>query len=55
MNEREAGVLRWLQQRGQSHAGLRLSTALWRFWFMRGYLSEGAERERLFKVEEGVM
>lgn len=34
-------VLRWAMEREKTERGLRLATALWRFWYMRGYLSEG--------------
>ena len=37
-------ALEWLEQRGQVEAALRLGGALWRFWMMRGYLSEGHAR-----------
>ena len=46
--EREHDNLRaaldWLEQRGQVEAALRLGGALWRFWMMRGHLSEGRAR-----------
>jgi predicted ATPase/class 3 adenylate cyclase len=38
-NMREA--LRWLAERGDTVTGLRLSTALWRFWQIRGHHTEG--------------
>lgn len=34
-------ALRWAQERGETETGLRIAAALWRFWYMRGYLSEG--------------
>ena len=34
-------VLGWAVQSGETAIGLRLSAALWRFWWQRGYLSEG--------------
>ncbi len=34
-------ALHWAQDRGHATRGLRLAGALWRFWSMRGYLSEG--------------
>jgi predicted ATPase/DNA-binding CsgD family transcriptional regulator len=34
-------ALLWSQQAGKTEIGLRISAALWRFWFVRGYLSEG--------------
>jgi predicted ATPase/class 3 adenylate cyclase/DNA-binding SARP family transcriptional activator len=46
--EREHDNLRaalvWSTERGDAEAGLRLGGALWRFWMMRGYLTEGRER-----------
>jgi predicted ATPase/DNA-binding SARP family transcriptional activator len=43
-NLREA--LEWLAARGERELELRLAAALGRFWYMRGYLSEGLERLR---------
>jgi predicted ATPase/class 3 adenylate cyclase len=44
---REHGNLRaalsWAIEHGQVETGLRLGSALWRFWQMRGLLREGAE------------
>jgi tetratricopeptide (TPR) repeat protein len=38
-------VLRWLRERGDSGwRGLRLATALWRFWWLRSYFSEGRQQ-----------
>lgn len=34
-------ALQWAQQQGELMLGLRIATAIWRFWFLRGYLSEG--------------
>lgn len=43
--ETEHGNLRaalgWFLDRGESEAALRLGVALWRFWYVRCYLSEG--------------
>jgi predicted ATPase/DNA-binding SARP family transcriptional activator/DNA-binding CsgD family transcriptional regulator len=38
-NLREA--LSWVLERGQAGLALRLGTALWRFWYNRGYIREG--------------
>lgn len=37
-------ALRWAEENQEAEIGLRLVGALWRFWEMRGYLSEGRER-----------
>lgn len=34
-------ALGWLLEQGTGEAGARLTAALWRFWYARGYLSEG--------------
>ncbi len=34
-------TLAWLLERGEPGTGLRFGGALWRFWYARGYLSEG--------------
>ncbi|MBV9175173.1 MAG: AAA family ATPase [Chloroflexi bacterium] len=34
-------VLRWALETGELDAGLRLASAIWRFWWLRGYLREG--------------
>ncbi len=36
-------ALTWTRETGQSARGLRLAGALWRFWYTRGYLSEGRQ------------
>ena len=41
-------ALLWSEQNSATEIGLKLATSLWRFWEMRGYLSEG--RERLAKL-----
>ena len=46
--EREHDNLRaaldWLQSAGSGQRALRLAGALWRFWYLRGHLTEGALR-----------
>jgi predicted ATPase/DNA-binding SARP family transcriptional activator len=46
--ERELDNLRagleWFTHAGEAEKALRLGAALWRFWAVRGYLSEGRER-----------
>ena len=44
-------ALNWALQNGESEIGLRLAAAFWRFWLVRGYLSEG--REQLDRVLSG--
>ena len=34
-------TLSWVLERGKAQLGMRLGAALWRFWHIRGYLSEG--------------
>jgi predicted ATPase/DNA-binding XRE family transcriptional regulator len=34
-------ALRWFAAAGDIERGLRLATALWTFWYIRGYVSEG--------------
>jgi tetratricopeptide (TPR) repeat protein len=34
-------ALTWIQAAGSGEAGLRLTAALWWFWYVRGYASEG--------------
>ena len=41
-------ALNWALQNGESEIGLRLAAAFWRFWLVRGHLSEG--REQLDRV-----
>ena len=45
--EREVGdvraALEWARSAREAELGLRLATALWRFWFEAGYLSEGQQ------------
>ncbi len=35
------GSLRWALGHGEHEVALRMSAALWMFWYMRGYVSEG--------------
>jgi predicted ATPase len=37
-------ALRWLADRGEAERALRLGGALWWFWWVRGYLTEGRQR-----------
>ena len=37
-------AMTWATRAGRAEIGLRLGTALWRFWQMRGYLDEGLDR-----------
>jgi predicted ATPase/Tfp pilus assembly protein PilF len=39
-------ALAWAVQRDEGELGLRLGTALWRFWHVRGLLREGRDRLR---------
>ena len=36
-------ALRWAEESREAETGLRLGGALWRFWYVRGYYSEGRE------------
>jgi non-specific serine/threonine protein kinase len=36
-------ALQWCLERGESELGLRLAGAFYRFWLMRGFLTEGSE------------
>ena len=47
-------VLTWAIESGEAEDGLRIGGALWRYWNMRGHLTEGRERlERLLAVGSG--
>jgi predicted ATPase/class 3 adenylate cyclase len=47
------GVLEWSLEEGSAELGMRLAGALWRFWVMRGYWSEGYDwlKKALFKKD----
>lgn len=49
-------ALRWFASRREIACGLRLASALWMFWFIRGYVPEGRERfaELLALAGDGV-
>src|SRR5205823_1977747 len=48
-------ALDWAIRVGEVELGLRLASALWRFWDVRGHAAEGRERlARLLAVSEGV-
>lgn len=47
-------AMAWAIERGAAETALRLGSALWRFWQMRGYLREGLERlEQALAMEHG--
>ncbi|HLX59157.1 MAG TPA: protein kinase [Ktedonobacteraceae bacterium] len=49
-------ALAWLVQHGEQEAALRLGGALWRFWWLRGHLSEGrAQLARALAEGRGVV
>lgn len=54
--EREHDNLRaallWCETRGEPAVGLRLGTALWRFWLAHGHLVEGRRRLTMLLAEE---
>ena len=41
------GALTWAAESGESEVGLRIGTALWRYWQLRGSIREGRERLEL--------
>jgi predicted ATPase/class 3 adenylate cyclase len=46
-------AIAWATERGRADTALRLTGGLWRFWQMRGYLTEGRERlERALALPE---
>ena len=47
-------ALTWATESGETESGMRIGAGLWRYWQMRGYLTEGRERlERLLAVGSG--
>ena len=53
-NDNLRAALTWFQARGEVERGLRLVGALWRFWQIRGQLTEGREHaERLLAIDSG--
>lgn len=47
-------ALRWSLERGEPELGLRLVVALWRFWWVRGYLAEGRRwLDELLRITDG--
>jgi predicted ATPase/DNA-binding NarL/FixJ family response regulator len=46
-------ALDWFVSRGEATAGLRLAGAMWQFWHLRGYLTEGRQQyARLFALPD---
>lgn len=43
-NDNLRAALAWAIETGSAETAMRLGSALWRFWQMRGYLQEGLER-----------
>jgi predicted ATPase/serine/threonine protein kinase len=49
-------ALAWAEQTGEIEIGLRIATAIWRFWLGRGYMRSGRERfERLLAAPPGMV
>jgi predicted ATPase/class 3 adenylate cyclase len=47
-------AMSWAIETGSAETALRLGSAMWRFWQMRGYLPEGLERlEKALALEHG--
>lgn len=47
------GVLTWAESSGKGELGLRLGSAIWRFWAIRGHLHDGSLRlQRLLMLPE---
>ena len=48
-------ALDWLKAHGTDDRALRLAGALWRFWYLRGYLAEGGRRlADALRTEQGL-
>ena len=47
-------ALQWAQQSGEPEIGLRIATALWRFWSRRGEYTEGRTRVEALTSEPGL-
>jgi predicted ATPase/Tfp pilus assembly protein PilF len=53
-HENLQSALGWALQRGEAETGLRLAGALWRFWYIKSYLTEGRNwLLQLLKLPEG--
>jgi predicted ATPase/class 3 adenylate cyclase/DNA-binding CsgD family transcriptional regulator len=54
-HENLRAALAWLMEHKEQEAALRLCGALWRFWWVRGHVSEGrSELSRALSTSEGV-
>ena len=55
-HENLRAALEWLVQHQEQESALRLGGALWRFWWMRGHLSEGhSQLARALADREGIV
>jgi predicted ATPase/DNA-binding SARP family transcriptional activator/DNA-binding CsgD family transcriptional regulator len=49
------GAVSWFLDRGEGESALRMGASLWRFWYVRGYISEGTGwMERVLAEGESV-